>query len=137
MKITLAGAIYCLVVFIGAFAAGVVRVMVIAPRIGEVGAVLLEAPIVLALSWLVCGAVTRRLSISPRARDRLAMGLVAFGLLMAAEAGLAVLAFGQSLQAYGVTMARPAGAIGLAAQLGFAAIPWVRGALERRSGTAV
>jgi hypothetical protein len=111
VKIALAGASYFLVVFIGAFAIGVVRVLVIAPRIGEVGAVLLEAPIILTLSWFVCGETTRRLSIPACARDRMGMGLVAFALLMAAEAALAVLAFGQTLDVYFAALARPPGAL--------------------------
>lgn len=133
VKVILAAASYFLVVFICAFAFGVVRVLVIALHIREIGAVLLEAPIILGLSWIVCGWAVERFSVPSKSRDRVSMGLIAFLLLMSAEIALAVLLFGRTLETYFQDFRRPAGALGLSAQLGFAAMPWIQGALKRRS----
>ena len=132
MKTALAGAAYFAVVFACAFAVGTVRVLIITPRVGEVAALLLEAPIIIALSWLVCGWSVRRFTVPTDAADRVSMGVVAFALLMAAEAGLAVLVFGQSLAAHFAAYTRFAGALGLSAQLVFAAMPSIHAALVRR-----
>jgi len=59
-------------------------------------------------------------------RGRLAMGGLAFAMLMAAESGLAP-ASGQSLAGFVAAMATPAGALGLAGQIGFAIVPALRG----------
>lgn len=132
-SVALAGAAYFGIVFTCAFAVGTVRVLVVAPRVGEVAAVLLEAPIIIALSWFVCGWSVRRFTVPADAADRVSMGLVAFGLLMAAEAGLAALVFGQSLAAHFAAYARFSGALGLSAQLVFAAMPLILAALGRRA----
>jgi hypothetical protein len=115
--------IYFAAVFAGAFALGVLRVTVIVPLTGPLIAVALEVPVVLSLSWGVAGWVLRRwpLDIS----GRLAMGALAFGLLMLAEAALATI-LGQSLRAFLQAMATPAGALGLAGQVGFAVLPALR-----------
>lgn len=133
VKVTLAAASYFIAVFSFAFAIGVVRVLAIAPRIGEIGAVLLEAPIVLGLSWIVCARIVKRLSVPSSSKDRLAMGLIAFLLLMFAEVALAVFLFGQTLETHFQSYGKTAGALGLSAQLWFAAIPWIQGLLSRGS----
>lgn len=53
------------------------------------------------------------------------MGAAAFVILIACGAGLA-LAFGQSPADFLAAMATPAGALGLAGQIGFALIPLLR-----------
>lgn len=118
-----AGLAYFSIVFAIGFALGAVRTLVFAPRMGELRAVLLELPIVLTASWLVCRWVLKRWSVSDRASDRLIMGAIAFALLIAAETAVGVLAFGRSIAAhfasYGSTSAR----VGLAAQVLFALFP--------------
>jgi hypothetical protein len=116
-SIALAGTAYFGIVFTCAFAVGTVRVLIVAPRIGEVAAVLLEAPIIIALSWFVCGWSVPRFAVPAGPAARVGMGVVAFALLMAAEAGLAVLVFGQSLAAHFAAYTRLAAAPGLWAQL--------------------
>ena len=54
------------------------------------------------------------------------MGAVAFAVLMAAEFGLAGLVFGRSLDEQLAGYGSAPGAIGLAAQIGFAAFPVVQ-----------
>ena len=124
---TLAAAFaYFAMVFACAFVLGAVRTLIVAPRIGPTAAVLLEAPIVLAISWVAAGWTTRRLAVPRRTRPRLAMGAVAFLLLMAVEASVSIFAFGRTPGEYLAGFGGVAGVIGLVAQLGFAAAPMLR-----------
>ncbi|WP_309603794.1 hypothetical protein [Phenylobacterium sp.] len=130
-RATGAGAVYFAIVFAWAFALGVVRVLVVAPRVGEVAAVLVEAPLVLAASWLACRWTVRRLGVGPAVGERLIMGALAFLLLMIAEFALSLLAFGRPARAWLEGFATPAGAIGLAAQIAFGFVPLLQRAAPR------
>lgn len=118
---------YFAAVFAVAFVAGTVRTLAVAPRIGEFPAVALELPVILAVSWVVAGRVLRRWPVAVGGVPALlAMGLLAFAVLILAEAALAVLAFGQSLPGWLAGLATPAGLLGLAGQAGFALVPAIR-----------
>ena len=125
-RAVIAGLAYFAWVFAFAFAVGVLRVLVLAPRLGEVGAVLVELPLVLAVSWWSCGVLVRRFAVATSIADRLIMGGTAFLVLQIAEALLAVFAFGRTPSAYLVTLVTPVGLIGLSGQIVFALIPLVR-----------
>ncbi len=116
---------YVGVVFGLAFCLGVLRVMWIAPWLGEVGAVLVEVPLVLAISWIAAGAALRRWPLRPWG-DRAAMGAMAFVALMALELALGGFGFGRTPADMLRSMSTPAGLIGLAGQIGFGLIPLVR-----------
>jgi hypothetical protein len=115
---------YFAVVFAAAFVLGALRVTLIAPQIGALAAVALEVPVVLAISWVVAGRVLRRWPSGQG--QRIAMGGIAFGLLMVAELALAVVLFGQTPGEHFAAMATLPGALGLAGQIGFAAVPALR-----------
>ena len=118
---------YVATVFAAGFLLGTLRVLIVAPRLGEFRAVALEAPVILLISWIVAGRVLRRWPVAAGGlRALAAMGALAFALLMLAESTLATLAFGQTLPEWFAALATPAGALGLAAQIGFAAIPALR-----------
>jgi hypothetical protein len=121
-----AGILYFAAVFAIAFCLGTVRVLLVAPRLGETLAVLLELPVVLGASWACCGALVTRLAVSPRLGDRVMMGGVAFVVLQAAEALLAIFVFGRNPTVYLAAFTTLAGQLGLAGQIGFALIPLVR-----------
>jgi len=121
-----AGLVYFAIVFAAGFALGAVRVLYVIPHIGETGAVLIELPLMLVLSWWVCGAVLRRYAVPQHMGHRALMGLVSFVLLMGAEFALAVLAFGRDPAAFLDALATPNGAIGLVGQIAFAMIPLMR-----------
>jgi hypothetical protein len=121
-----AGVAYFAVVFAVGFALGTVRVLALAPRLGEAGAVLVELPVMLAVSWLACGLVLDRWRVPAGWRPRLAMGGVALGLLILAELGVSVLGFGRSVGEHFATYRSWGPALGLAAQLAFAAMPLAR-----------
>lgn len=121
-----AGVAYFGIVFAVGFALGTLRVLVLAPRLGEPAAVLLELPLMLAVSWVACGWLLARFRVPPRRSHGLAMGAVAFALLMLGELSVSLALLGRSaaehLAAYGTGSA----ALGLLAQLAFAAMPAVR-----------
>lgn len=114
---------YTLSVFAMAFGIGAVRVTFVAPQTGPLIAVALEVPLVLAVSWIVAGRVLSRWPLGPA--QRAAMALLSFALLMVLEL-LTALAFGQPPTQFLSAMTTPAGALGLAGQIGFALIPLVR-----------
>jgi hypothetical protein len=120
-----AGAAYFALVFLVGFALGVVRVGLLIPRVGTFWAVLCELPVILTASWFVCGWVLRRFAVPAQAGHRIAMGAVAFVLLITAEVLLAT-AFGQSPSAYLAKFETPEGALGLAGQVVFGLFPWLR-----------
>ena len=119
-----AGSLYFAIVFAAAFAMGIVRTLVLAPRIGPFLAVAIEVPIILALSWVVAGRVLRRIPLTGT-DARLAMGAIAFALLMVAELAL-TLALGGTPAGFIAAMGTAAGALGLAGQVAFGMIPVFR-----------
>lgn len=126
MRAFLAGISYFAVIFALGFALGTVRVLAIAPRLGETAAVIIELPIMLAASWWVCGRLLHRLGVQPKVADRLTMGGTAFVLLMLAEFGVSVFAFGRTPGEHLATYGSASALLGLTAQIAFAAMPLVR-----------
>jgi hypothetical protein len=101
-------------VFAIAFAMGTIRTLLLAPAIGALAAVAVEVPIILAVSWLWGRRLLARQKLGQAGRA--VMGVSAFVWLMLAEFGLAP-------GAYWASFFTPAGLLGLAGQLGFAALP--------------
>ena len=121
--IAIAAAAYWAAVFAFAFVLGIFRTLWLAPKIGALAAVLCEVPLVLAASWWAARRVTARFQITGRGKA-LVMGLIAFVLLMVAEATLARVLSGQSLADWVRSQTSAAGAMGLAGQILFSAMPW-------------
>ncbi len=128
------GAVYFAIVFIIAFVLGVLRTLIIAPRLGETPAVLFEAPIVLAVSWFVAKWCVRQFRVPAVTHVRLTMGCVAFVMLMVAELGISSIFFDRSVPQYLAGLLSVAGALGLGSQVAFA---WVPLALTWRSWSAL
>lgn len=118
-----AGAFYFAVVFAAGFILGTARVLLLAPRLGELLATVLELPLMLAISWLASGKLIARFRIPPRTEPRLTMGAVAFALLMLAEVLLSVTLFERSMNEFVEGLATPQGMLGFAGQLLFALMP--------------
>lgn len=125
-----AGLLYCVVVFAAGFVLGVLRNLLVTPLAGELAAVALEAPVMLAIAWTACGWALDRLEVSTQLLDRLLMGGVALVLLLVAEAAVAVLAQAYSLAEFFRRYGQTAMLLGLLAQLAFALFPLLR----RRNG---
>lgn len=124
MKRTLAAAAaYFALVFGLAFLLGVVRTVFIAPRVGDLAAVLIETPLILLISWRAANWSIRQFSVPTGTSDRLGMGVVAFLFLMTVETVLSHLLFDRSVAQQLAAYATPAGAVGLAAQTIFGLIP--------------
>src|SRR5215472_1132334 len=87
-RATKAGALYAIIVFVIGFILGTIRVLLVAPRLGETTAVIIEAPIMLAASWFLCRWCVDKLDVRRSVAARSLMGLVAFLVLMSAEVGL-------------------------------------------------
>ena len=132
--VLLAALAYWATVFAFAFVLGTFRTLWLAPRLGDLAAVACEVPLVLAASWFAARRVTSRFGVSTPGAA-LAMGLIAFALLMLAELALAQLLAGQSPRQWAAGLATPAGVLGLAGQVGFALMPWwVRFGLRSGAG---
>lgn len=125
-RVLKAAAVYFAVVFGVAFLLGVIRVLLVTPRVGPLAAVMMETPLVLIVSWAAARGTIAHFRIPAAARDRLTLGLIAFALLMAVELALSVLAFGLTPVGYFAAWAAPAGALGFSAQAVFALIPWLQ-----------
>jgi hypothetical protein len=123
---SIAGVVYFAVVFSAGFALGLIRSLLLVPRIGSTAAVGIELPIMLALSWFVCGWTIERFSVPGAWSIRIAMGAVSFALLMAAEFILSRCMFGRPLAAHFATYGTWAGILGLAGQIAFALLPLLR-----------
>lgn len=121
-----AGVAYFALVFAAGFGLGTIRALLLVPALGAAPAVAIELPVMLVFAWIACGWLVRRFAVPAIPGARLAMGAAAFALLMAAEAALAVLGFGQSPEAYLAGLATPAGLLGLAGQVAFGLMPLVR-----------
>lgn len=133
----LAALAYFAIAFAAGFALGTVRVLAVAPLFGELGAVALELPVMLAVSWLAAGWCVRRFTVPARAGPRLVMGGLAFALLMLAELGVSVFAFGRSPAEHLAKYRQASALVGLAAQVAFALFPWVRMTLGRNPSRLV
>jgi hypothetical protein len=94
------GALYFALVFGAGFVLGTLRVLWLAPRLGERAAELLEMPAMLALTVVAARWVVRRLAVAPAPAARLGMGGFALALLLTAECTLVLGLRGLTLAEY-------------------------------------
>ncbi|MEE2567134.1 hypothetical protein [Hyphobacterium marinum] len=131
MRALLAGTAYFAMVFAAGFVLGAIRTLILAPRVGDLAAVLIELPAILAIAWWVCGQIIRQFRLPGELTSRLVMGASAFVLLILAEYSLVWLISGleasEFLASWGMSLA---GAVGLAGQVLFAVFPLLQ---ERRT----
>jgi hypothetical protein len=130
-----AGLVYFGLVFALGFVLGVARTLLLPglPGQSRLLGVLIELPIVLAASWALCGVVVRRLHVEAALRARATMGAVALALLLGAELWVSVALAGRTLQQHFSLYRDASYALGLAAQLAFAAMPVMRLRIEQRA----
>lgn len=119
----IAGLAYAAIAFAAGFALGVLRVSLIAPRLGETAAVMFELPIMLALSWLACRWIIARWHVPATVSARAAVGGLALALLLAAEAVLGTLGLGRTLAEHLASYQNLPERLGLAAQILFGLFP--------------
>ena len=126
-----AGAAYFAVVYASGFLLGTVRVLLLAPVIGETMAVLFEAPIMLLISWVAARWSSGTFSVPAKLPPRLVMGGFAFVLLILGELTVSILVFDRSWERTVAAYRSAAGLLGLLAQLIFALLPVVQAVLDR------
>jgi MFS family permease len=96
----LPGVLYFGLVFGTGFVLGPVRVLWLAPRVGERWAELIELSLMIVVIVLAARFVVRRLAVPPTVPARLGMGLLALALVLAAEFSLVLWLRGMTLGDY-------------------------------------
>jgi hypothetical protein len=136
MRILLkAEAEYFAVIVAAGFAFGTVRTLLIAPRIGELSAVVVEIPLMLLASWIACKFVVGRYPQIKTTRSALAVGVFALVLLLIAEASLSIGLTGLSLSQHIALYRELPIQIGLLGQILFALLPFANA--KASSGAAL
>ena len=126
-------------VFALGFALGVLRTQLLAPWLGELAAVAMELPVILAASWWWCGRLLRRQrrdAMGDSSRRALAVGAIALGLLLLAELGRSVALAERSVGQHLALYLQPAHQLGLAGQCLFGLMPWLWWRGQRRQAAA-
>lgn len=93
------------------------------PDLRDRDGVVLEAPVILAISWVTCAWCVDRFRVPSGAWIRLLMGAAAFSLLGVAEISISLFVFGRTIASHFAGYRSSAGAIGLVAQVVFAIFP--------------
>ncbi len=121
-----AGFLYFLGIFALGFILGTIRTILLVPRIGPLAGVLLEIPVMLTVSWFFCRRLIVKYSVKTESEYLFIFGGSAFLWLMAAEALMSVLLFGQTWNGYITGILNLPGALGLSAQIVFGIIPVIQ-----------
>jgi hypothetical protein len=100
MQIMHAGVLYFALVFAAGVVLGLMRVFWVVPHLGARIAELVEMPLMLMVMMVAARWIVRRLAVPPTRSNRLGMGGIAFGCLLAAELMLVRWLRGLSLGAY-------------------------------------
>lgn len=124
---------YFALVFGAGFAFGAVRVPLLAPRVGERAAELVEMPFMLLAIVLAARWIVRRFALAGHGRAAWQVGLLALALLLGAEVALAAALRGQGPAQALLERDPVAGGAYYAALCAYAAMPaWL--ATRRRAG---
>jgi hypothetical protein len=122
-QILKAGALYFAIVFAVGFALGIVRVLWMVPQFGVRAAELIEAPFMLAATFLAARWTVRRLAPPNTAWTRLQVGLIALAILLAAEFTVVLWVRGLSFREYLESRDPVAGTVYLLLLAVFAVMP--------------
>jgi len=132
--IVAAGAAYFGWVFAAGFALGVLRVLLLVPRLGERWAELLEMPLMIVASYFAACWTVRRFALpADRIGLQLSIGLVALALLLGAELGVLLRLRGLTFSEYVASRDPVAGGAYVVALLVFALMPVLVGRRESSS----
>lgn len=130
LKAIKAGVLYFAVVFSIGFLLGTIRTLWVVPRLGARAAELMEAPVMIAVSFLAARWIVRRMALPFIVSQRIGMGAIALVLLMVAEFCFLSLR-GMSLRQYFAILDPVAGPVYYFSLLLFALAPVL---VERKSG---
>ena len=137
IRIATAGVAYFALVFGAGFVLGSIRVLFLVPRVGERLAELIEMPFMLVVVCFAARFIIRRFALPTATSVRLGVGLVALGLLLAAELLLAVAIQGQSLGEYVASRDRVSGSVYLAMLVLFSVMPLILARVQLARGPHV
>jgi len=115
------GLAYFALVFACGFVLGVLRTLLLEPRLGPDTAELLELPVMVALCWFVARRLVARSALARR--ERIVAGAVALGCLLALEFTVVLALQGRTLEAWAASRASPAGAAWALSMVLFALFP--------------
>lgn len=125
-----AGIRYGLLVFAVGFLLGTLRYLVVAPRLGQTAAVIIELPLILAASWWISRRLVAVHDVPDELGARSGMGAIALSLLLFLETSVGWMAFDVSPGQQLMNLRETPAALGLAGQLLFATFPalqsWMR-----------
>lgn len=116
---------YFAIVFAVGFLCGPIRVLMLEPKFGATGAVLLEAPILLMAMLYAARFVPRRLRLPATSVAHLGMGFAALAMVLIADMGVGLFVRHLSFAEIVANFSTPAGRIYAALLLVFALVPWV------------
>ncbi len=100
MPILRAGLAYFVLVFGAGFVLGPLRIVLLVPRLGERWAELVELPAMLLVCYWAARWACRRFDVAEAFGPRLAMGFLAWALLLAAEFSLVLTLRGVTVRQY-------------------------------------
>jgi len=127
LKAIQAGVVYAVAVFGFAFLTGALRTFAITSTgAPPVLAVAIELPVLLLVSWVICGLLLERMHVPAEAGVRLLMGAVALIVMLSGEFTLSALVIGRTLPDFLASYENPEAMLGLIGQLAFAAFPVIR-----------
>ena len=129
-----AGAGYFGAVFALGFVLGTLRVLVLAPLVGETTAELAELPLMLVAIVFIARWIVHRFRLPPGIRGRLPPGLVALALLLVAELLVVIVVRRDSIGEYIAGRDPLAGSLYAASLMLFALMPWLAGGRPGRDG---
>ena len=98
-----AGLCYFALTFGAGFLLGPLRILLLVPRVGTRAAELAELPVMIIVMWLAARWTIRRFHVPSSTASRLAMGTLAFALLLAAEFCVVMPLRGLTLEQYFAT----------------------------------
>lgn len=130
MAIFKAAGIYWALIFAAGFVLGTLRVLWGADAMGAGNFMLLEIPLLLIASWFAARWLVARYSVRTT-QEAVAMGAIAFVLLMGAEIRLAAGISGEGVGAWLASLTHPPGIYGFLGQIAFALMPWLVVRMQR------
>ena len=128
-----AGMTYFSLVFAAGFVLGSIRVPFLVPRLGERAAELIEMPFMFAVVLVSARFIIKRFNLPANALPRLGAGLLALGLLVAAEVIIAVAIQNRTLGEYLASRDPVSGIVYLLMLVLFAAMPFLLGRVASAS----
>jgi hypothetical protein len=128
-----AGLCYFALTFGAGFLLGPLRILLLVPRVGTRAAELAELPVMIVVMWLAARWTIRRFHVPSSTASRLAMGTLAFALLLAAEFSLVLPLRGLTLEQYFATRDPVSGTAYYASLVLLALMPLIAGGPQRTS----